>query len=149
MVSGVPTSSGFEERIRFSELNVVDSGAIDSGLVSSKRSSDDDIFLLAKDSRNACSLSCQNSFSLALSRKGNSRTWWTNMYRSIGSSESRGDTSPKSDLNGAPNRRRAVGEFSSEISHLTCSETSSRFRSACFLISPKTWMSDTRHERRG
>lgn len=34
IVSGVPTSSGFEERIRFSELNVVDSGAIESGLVS-------------------------------------------------------------------------------------------------------------------
>ena len=34
MVSGVPTSSGFEERIRFSELKVVDSDAIDSGLVS-------------------------------------------------------------------------------------------------------------------
>ncbi|KAM7207685.1 succinate dehydrogenase [Naviculisporaceae sp. PSN 640] len=33
IVSGVPTSSGFEERIRFSELKVVDSDAIDSGLV--------------------------------------------------------------------------------------------------------------------
>lgn len=52
------------------------------------------------------------------------------MYRRMGSSESSGDTSPYSDLNGAPNRRRAVGELSSEISHLTCSDISSRFRSA-------------------
>lgn len=33
MVSGIPTSSGFEERIRFSEMEVVDSGAIDAGVV--------------------------------------------------------------------------------------------------------------------
>jgi hypothetical protein len=32
MVSGVGTSSGFEERIRFSELEIVDAGAIDAGL---------------------------------------------------------------------------------------------------------------------
>ncbi|KAK3329419.1 succinate flavoprotein subunit [Apodospora peruviana] len=34
MVSGVRTSSGFEERIRFSELEIVDANAIDTGLVS-------------------------------------------------------------------------------------------------------------------
>jgi hypothetical protein len=34
MVSGVPTSSGYEERIRFSELAVIDSGAIDHGVLS-------------------------------------------------------------------------------------------------------------------
>ncbi|KAK4147730.1 succinate flavoprotein subunit [Dichotomopilus funicola] len=33
MVSGVPTSSGFEERIRFSELEVVDANAIDTGVL--------------------------------------------------------------------------------------------------------------------
>ncbi|KAL2165272.1 hypothetical protein VTH06DRAFT_569 [Thermothelomyces fergusii] len=33
MVSGVPTSSGFEERIRFSELEIVDANAIDSGVL--------------------------------------------------------------------------------------------------------------------
>lgn len=33
MVSGVPTASGYEERIRFSELEVVDSGAIDHGVM--------------------------------------------------------------------------------------------------------------------
>lgn len=33
MVSGVKTSSGFEERIRFSELEVVDSNAIDTGVL--------------------------------------------------------------------------------------------------------------------
>jgi hypothetical protein len=33
MVSGVKTSSGFEERIRFSEIEVVDSNAIDTGLM--------------------------------------------------------------------------------------------------------------------
>lgn len=73
--------------------------------VSSKRSSEDDIFLPANDSRNyltgtfisvfgnnanskrveslsqhtTWSLSCQNSFSFALSRKGNSRIWCTKM----------------------------------------------------------------------
>lgn len=52
------------------------------------------------------------------------------MYRKMGSSESSGDTSPYSDLKGAPNRRNAVGELSSAISHFTCSETSSRLRSA-------------------
>jgi hypothetical protein len=35
MVSGVPTSSGFEERIRFSELEIVDANAIDTGVLSS------------------------------------------------------------------------------------------------------------------
>lgn len=34
MVSGIPTASGYEERIRFSELEVVDAGAIDSGVMS-------------------------------------------------------------------------------------------------------------------
>jgi len=34
MVSGIPTSSGFEERIRFSELEIVDANAIDSGVLS-------------------------------------------------------------------------------------------------------------------
>lgn len=33
MVSGIPTASGYEERIRFSELEVVDRGAQDQGLV--------------------------------------------------------------------------------------------------------------------
>ncbi|KAL2756436.1 hypothetical protein ACRALDRAFT_1063620 [Sodiomyces alcalophilus JCM 7366] len=33
MVSGVKTSSGFEERIRFSEMEVVDSNAIDTGVM--------------------------------------------------------------------------------------------------------------------
>ncbi|GJN77665.1 PX domain-containing protein [Purpureocillium lilacinum] len=33
MVSGIPTSSGFEERIRFSELEIVDSNAIDTGVL--------------------------------------------------------------------------------------------------------------------
>ena len=36
MVSGVRTSSGFEERIRFSELEIVDRDAIDSGLIASQ-----------------------------------------------------------------------------------------------------------------
>lgn len=36
MVSGVPTSSGFEERIRFSELEIVDRDAIDTGLMTSQ-----------------------------------------------------------------------------------------------------------------
>jgi hypothetical protein len=34
MVSGIPTSSGFEERIRFSELEIVDANAIDTGVLS-------------------------------------------------------------------------------------------------------------------
>jgi len=34
MVSGVRTSSGFEERIRFKELEIVDRDAIDSGMLS-------------------------------------------------------------------------------------------------------------------
>lgn len=34
MVSGVPTASGFEERIRFSELEIVDANAIDTGVLS-------------------------------------------------------------------------------------------------------------------
>jgi hypothetical protein len=35
MVSGIPTSSGFEERIRFSELEIVDANAIDKGVLAS------------------------------------------------------------------------------------------------------------------
>lgn len=35
MVSGVPTSSGFEERIRFSELEIVDANAINTGVLAS------------------------------------------------------------------------------------------------------------------
>lgn len=35
MVSGIPTASGYEERIRFSELEVVDAGAIDHGVMNS------------------------------------------------------------------------------------------------------------------
>jgi len=35
MVSGVRTSSGFEERIRFSELEIVDANAIETGVLSS------------------------------------------------------------------------------------------------------------------
>lgn len=34
MVSGIPTSSGYEERIKFAELAVVESGAIDQGVLS-------------------------------------------------------------------------------------------------------------------
>ena len=33
MVSGIPTASGYEERIRFSEIEVVDRGANEQGLV--------------------------------------------------------------------------------------------------------------------
>ena len=33
MVSGIGTSSGFEERIRFSEIDIVDSNAIESGVM--------------------------------------------------------------------------------------------------------------------
>lgn len=33
MVSGIPTSSGFEERIKFSEIEIVDSNAIDRGVM--------------------------------------------------------------------------------------------------------------------
>ncbi|KAG9244720.1 hypothetical protein BJ878DRAFT_542002 [Calycina marina] len=33
MVSGIPTASGYEERIRFSEIEVVESGAIDHGVM--------------------------------------------------------------------------------------------------------------------
>ena len=33
MVSGIPTASGYEERIRFSEMEVVDRGASEQGLV--------------------------------------------------------------------------------------------------------------------
>lgn len=51
------------------------------------------------------------------------------MYLRIGRSESKGDTSPRSDLNGAPNLCNAVGEFNSVISNLTCWEINSRFRS--------------------
>jgi hypothetical protein len=36
MVSGIRTSSGFEERIRFSELEIVDRDAIDTGLMASQ-----------------------------------------------------------------------------------------------------------------
>lgn len=35
MVSGIGTSSGFEERIRFSEIDIVDSNAIDTGVIHS------------------------------------------------------------------------------------------------------------------
>jgi hypothetical protein len=34
MVSGIPTASGYEERIRFSELEVVDASAIGQGVLS-------------------------------------------------------------------------------------------------------------------
>lgn len=34
MVSGIPTASGYEERIRFSEMEVVDRGAIEAGVLS-------------------------------------------------------------------------------------------------------------------
>lgn len=67
-----------------------------------------------------CSLSCQNSFSRALSRNGKLRTWLTKMKRRRGSSESSGATSPASDLKGAPNRCKAVGLESSDISHSVC-----------------------------
>ena len=33
MVSGIPTASGYEERIRFSEMEVVERGANDQGLL--------------------------------------------------------------------------------------------------------------------
>ena len=33
MVSGIPTASGYEERIRFSEIEVVDRGANEQGLL--------------------------------------------------------------------------------------------------------------------
>ena len=33
MTSGIPTASGYEERIRFSEMEVVDRGANEQGLV--------------------------------------------------------------------------------------------------------------------
>lgn len=33
MVSGIPTASGFEERIRFAELEIVDRNAIETGLL--------------------------------------------------------------------------------------------------------------------
>ena len=33
MVSGVPTASGYEERIQFSEMEIVERGAQDSGLL--------------------------------------------------------------------------------------------------------------------
>lgn len=36
MVSGLPTASGYEERIRFSEIEVVDRGADENGLVANK-----------------------------------------------------------------------------------------------------------------
>lgn len=36
MVSGLPTASGYEERIRFSEMEVVDRGAQDQGLIANK-----------------------------------------------------------------------------------------------------------------
>ncbi|KAI1105271.1 succinate flavoprotein subunit [Jackrogersella minutella] len=35
MVSGVPTASGFEERIRFAEMEIVDRDAIDTGMLNS------------------------------------------------------------------------------------------------------------------
>lgn len=33
MVSGIPTASGYEERIQFSEIEIVDRGANDQGLL--------------------------------------------------------------------------------------------------------------------
>ena len=33
MVSGIPTASGYEERIRFSEMEIVDRGANEQGLL--------------------------------------------------------------------------------------------------------------------
>lgn len=33
VVSGVPTASGFEERIRFAEMEIVDRDAIDTGML--------------------------------------------------------------------------------------------------------------------
>lgn len=33
MVSGIPTASGYEERIKFAELGVVDSGPVDQGVL--------------------------------------------------------------------------------------------------------------------
>ena len=33
MVSGIPTASGYEERIRFSEIDPIDRGAQDQGLL--------------------------------------------------------------------------------------------------------------------
>lgn len=33
MVSGIPTASGYEERIRFSEMEIVDRGANEKGLL--------------------------------------------------------------------------------------------------------------------
>lgn len=33
MVSGIPTASGYEERIRFAEMEVVDRGANEQGLL--------------------------------------------------------------------------------------------------------------------
>ena len=89
--------------------------------------------MLANDWRKTCNLSCQNSFSFALSKNGNSRTWCTKMYRKIGRSLSNGDTSPKSLLKGAPKRWRAVGELSSVISNFTCWEMSSRFKSKNYI----------------
>jgi len=56
------------------------------------------------------------------------------MNRSIGKSESIGDTSPRSDLNGAPKRRRAVGELNSEISYLTSCDMRSRLRSTLLFV---------------
>jgi hypothetical protein len=60
------------------------------------------------------------------------------MYRNIGKSESKGETSPWSDLKGAPNRSSAVGEFNSVISNLTCWEISSRLRSAMVISNDAT-----------
>lgn len=33
MVSGIPTASGFEERIRFAEMEIIDRDAIDTGVL--------------------------------------------------------------------------------------------------------------------
>lgn len=33
MVSGIPTASGYEERIKFAELGVVESGPVDKGVL--------------------------------------------------------------------------------------------------------------------
>lgn len=56
------------------------------------------------------------------------------MNRSIGNSESTGATSPKSDLKGAPKRRRAVGWASSAISRRIWVLSNSRLRSADISI---------------
>ena len=55
----------------------------------------------------------------------------------MGSSESAGATSPRSERKGAPNLCKAVGDASSEISKATCCDMSSRFRSSERLFSKR------------